>query len=140
MATFLMMDGSWSGPVVLLAPAGGLIARLSGFMSPLELHIPPSVVYARVVHSKLDKVVPVQDTINLITRTHQKARDLTKECDSGIPTDLPRHEEERIMVTIVDDDDHPLSKTMREERLREAVIEAYTFSTSRQREGPPLKC
>lgn len=149
-----MMEGSWRGPTILLAPAGGVISRWARFISPSDLHIPPSVAYARIVHSKLDRIVPYQDTLNLIERSCQMERsfvpqrdpcELSNQCcaddieekdchppnqrkEVAVPNIKKQHK--RIELTLVDDDDHPLSRTMREERLREAIIEAYTFASS----------
>ncbi len=159
-ATYLMMEGAWCGPTVLLAPAGGIIARKARFMSSAQLHIPSSVGYVHLVHSKLDRIVPVQDTIDLVHRSLQPAaaavshhddlkgsnhdqddsgaqemEELDEAKRSGRVEDKKKKEKERIKLTVVEDDDHPLSRTMREEHLREAVLEAYTFVHPRRK--PP---
>lgn len=157
-ATYLMMEGAWCGPTVLLAPAGGIIARKARFMPSEQLHIPSSVGYVHLVHSKLDRIVPVQDTIDLVHRSLQPAtaaashhddlkgsnhdqddsgaqemEELDEAKRSGRVED--KKKKERIKLTVVEDDDHPLSRTMREEHLREAVLEAYTFVHPRRK--PP---
>jgi hypothetical protein len=136
-ATYLLMEGAWCGPTVLLAPAGGLISRRARFPSATKPHIPPSVSYVHVVHSTLDRIVPVQDTIDLVQRSLQladKGRDFhdgdVKQGGAADDDDEDDGKEakERIKLTIVDDDDHPLSRTMREDRLREAILDAYNFA------------
>jgi len=140
-ATFLTMEGSWSGPTILLAPAGGLVARLARIVPSSQLHIPASVNYTHIVHSKADRVVPFQDSIDLFERSlqlrdsgHVEQMELKdgQELPLSIEEEcsLKRQQKDRIHLTLVDDDDHALSRTMREELLREAVIEAYTFAIS----------
>lgn len=143
-ATYLLMEGAWRGPTVLLAPAGGIISRKARFPLVSKPHIPPSVDYVHVVHSTLDRIVPVQDTIDLVQRSLQladrpiglaKGRDDRHDGDvklggsaDGDEGDDGKETKERIKLTIVDDDDHPLSRTMREDRLREAILDAYNFT------------
>jgi hypothetical protein len=139
-----MMEGTWNGPTVLLAPAGGIISRKARFLTSAQLHIPSSVGFVHVVHSKRDAIVPVKDTIDLVQRSLMISAPqddaITPKC-VGLEYDQDGAHEmkeldvdqakrevagERIKLTVVEDDDHPLSRTMREEHLREAVLEAYT--------------
>ena len=68
--TRLLLEGSWTGPTVLLCPAGGLVAERVRTEAPSLSELPEEVA-ARilVVHGRQDEVVPFAHSEGLVAGT-----------------------------------------------------------------------
>ena len=67
-ATRLLLEGSWTGPTVLLCPAGGLVAERLREPFPRLHHLAESVrERILVVHGRQDEVVPYTHSERLVS-------------------------------------------------------------------------
>lgn len=73
--TRLLLEGSWTGPTVLLCPAGGLVAERTRTASPSLAALPEDVA-ARVlvVHGRQDEVVPFAHSEALVAGSAARLR------------------------------------------------------------------